>query len=206
MLSTALNSVAQSGPGKPEVGVLASEGISWYNGTSSRPAIAIGFGAYSHFAIGRKVSLDPKLMLTLMGASALTVPLPSQYSKNTFDTTGVKRASFYFTIVAPVSFPLSDRFAIGIGPQFMVLANTSDQYKSTIGNDLLVTDSRNSLHKYDAGINTSVSYKKATVEIGLMYYYGLMYIVKNDAIPAKNSGLQLWIALPVKKRKATTDH
>jgi hypothetical protein len=182
-------SIAQSERPKPEYGVALSEGTSWYNGISSSPALGVGFGVYSQFMVSNRISIDPKFMLNLMGGSGLTVSLPPPYPKNMFDITTVKRSSFYFTLLAPVSFHLSQNFKAGIGPQFMILGNSSDQYKSvTAGTDFLIVDNKNILHKYDAGIITSVSYKKV-VEVGLMYYYGLMYVVKNDAIHAKNSSL-----------------
>jgi long-subunit fatty acid transport protein len=151
--------------------------------------------------IGKRMSIDPRLyFLNYQGATGLTISLPSTYPKGSFDTTNVKRFNYYFTILAPVSYHLSPKISLGIGPQFMIASGGTDQYRAVNRTDLLTTDNRNFIHKYDAGMVASFTYSRG-LKLGLIYYYGLMYVVKDDNNPAKNSSVQLWVGIPFRNRK-----
>jgi Outer membrane protein beta-barrel domain len=160
-------------------------------------------GIYGSFRINDRFSIDPKIFFKYNGgASGLTLPPPPQGSTTIFDSTDVKRTANYISIMAPVSYHFSKALSVSFGPQFMILTNGSDRYKTTSGGDVLTTDSKDVMHKYDAGITTGLSYQNK-ITIGLMYYYGLMYAIKQNDSPAKNSIIQLWVGVPISKKSPT---
>lgn len=194
------NCFAQTVPPKSELGVFIGDNFSWYTGlTGNKADLGYCVGLYSRFMLNDRLSIDPRIyFINSIGASGLNVALPSTYSKSNFDTTSVKRSVFYFTVNAPVSYHFSPSFILGLGPQFMVYNFGNDQYKSTTGNSLLLVDNKALLHKYDAGVTASIAYRRR-LSVGLMYYYGLMYVVKQDGVQAKNSTLQLWVGVPFRR-------
>ncbi len=181
-----------------EWGIAVGGTLSTYSGVSpADPSPNYSLGVYAAFPISEKFSIDPKIFFKYSGGATLSLyypgpgPAPAQLINSE-----VKRTANYISIMAPLSYHFSNTLGVNFGPQFMILTSSTDRGRTDGNGDFLTTDSKDAMHQYDAGITTGVTYQNR-ITIGLMHYYGIMYAIKQNDSPAKNSILHLWIGIPI---------
>ncbi|NOT76800.1 MAG: PorT family protein [Cyclobacteriaceae bacterium] len=185
---------------KREIGIIAGFSATTYSGVGgSTLANHVSIGIYGRFKLAERFSIDPRILFPYgTGARGLNLPAPAVYSGLGLKTDDVERRTTSISIEAPVSYYITNRFSVNVGPQFMVTTGSKDFYKSSTGNDVLIVDSKYLMHQFDAGVTMGIAFRRR-LTLGLQYYTGLMYVVKDDAFPAKNSILQIRAEIPLRK-------
>lgn len=188
------------------LGIVVGENLSTYSGVSGAKWTGnFGLGIYADFNLFKgRVSISPRLFLKYNGGAGNITQQPPLSAGGTFDSTGVKRTTNYLTVVLPFNFKITPGINFAVGPQWMMLTQANDVHSSMLAGTTLQVNVAQALHKYDAGITGGVTFKvlkEKQLNVGVWYYYGLMYVVKDNSSQVRNSIVQWWLSIPLWKGK-----
>jgi opacity protein-like surface antigen len=146
-------------------GAKAGLNMSNYSGDAEGTSSKIGFqiGAFAEYGISDKISIQPELLFSNLGAKA------------DFEGTEVTMNQNYLIIPVMAKYAITDAFSLEAGPQIGFLM--SAKWKAA-GESVDAKDAYNST---DFGFNIGAGYDVAeNINIGLRYSMGLSNIIKDS--------------------------
>jgi hypothetical protein len=193
-------------------------GVNWYSmrgleGAENAHAFNLGF----YFDMKMK---NPALMFNAglmlksgMGAGDLPIySLNDQTLDNAFDGGYIDRKISYLSLPAMMKYHINRSIYVKSGIQLGLRTKAKDEFYNEVSeqDDLTyVLDVQEKYRRLDAGLALGLGYrlmKGKGMHIGIQYYYGLINVSKDDAIPGQyNRSFYLTAGLPIGKGK-TKDH
>lgn len=198
--------------GKVEFGLDGGLNLSSQSGQPSTSVMS-SFNLGFYFDI--KLKKEPWMIHTgvivksNMGTGNLPVyPLGSPDLDNAFAGGSVERNLNYFHVPFLLKYTFSNHVYLEGGPQFGLMYNGYDIFTNNVQGNTVTYEKqiRDDYHPLDAGMVLGLGYRLMGgngMNLGVRYYYGLVDVVIDDAIPdVANRSLYLTVGIPIGVGKA----
>lgn len=148
-------------------------------GVDFKSRIGFNLGAFAAIDLSEKITIQPEILYSTLGAKAVNV---SAFYGDMLFTGDVKFNLSYINVPVMIKYYVADKFNLEAGPQIGFLTSAKTSTKLDGSSQTVDEDIKDSFESVDFGLNFGAGYDfTEKLSAGVRYNFGLSNVAKTEA-------------------------